>query len=75
MLFCIAISYELLNLVNALSGVFFLVLSIVIILSSCKFLIMFVVKFLRAHGGCLGIGSRRRTWESAISLVESITGR
>lgn len=34
-----------------------------------------VCKFLRAHGGCLGIGSRRRTWESAISLVESITGR
>jgi hypothetical protein len=36
---------------------------------------LFVVKFSRAHGGCLGIGSRRRTWESAISLVESITGR
>lgn len=34
-----------------------------------------VCKFLRAHGGCLGIGSRRRTWESAISLVELITGR
>ena len=33
-----------------------------------------VCKFLRAHGGCLGIGSRRRTWESAISLDESITG-
>ncbi len=45
------------------------VLALVIIL------IMFVVKFLRAHGGCLGIGSRRRTWESAISLEESITGR
>ena len=34
-----------------------------------------VCKFLRAHGGCLGIGSRRRTWESAISLVELITER
>ncbi len=36
---------------------------------------LFVVKFSRAHGGCLGIRSRRRTWESAISLEESITGR
>ena len=32
-----------------------------------------IVKFLRAHGGCLGIRSRRRTWESAISLGELIT--
>jgi hypothetical protein len=35
--------------------------------------LIFVVKFLRAHGGCLGIRSRRRTWESAISLGELIT--
>jgi hypothetical protein len=26
-----------------------------------KFFLIFVVKFLRAHGGCLGIRSRRRT--------------
>ena len=29
-------------------------------------------KFLRANGGCLGIWSRRRTYESAISLGELI---
>ena len=28
------------------------------------------VKFLRAHGGCLGTRSRRRTWEAAKSLGE-----
>ena len=27
-------------------------------------------KILRAHGGCLGIGSRRRTWQAAISRGE-----
>ena len=32
-----------------------------------------VFKFLRAHGGCLGTRNRRRTWESAICLGESIT--
>jgi hypothetical protein len=26
-----------------------------------KMFLIFVVKFLRAHGGCLGIRSRRRT--------------
>jgi hypothetical protein len=31
---------------------------------------IFVAKLLRAHGGCLGIRSRRRTWEAAISLGE-----
>ena len=40
-----------------------------------KLYLIFVVKFLRAHGGCLGIRSRRRTWESAISLGELITER
>lgn len=28
------------------------------------------MKILRAHGGCLGIGSRRRTWQAAISRGE-----
>ena len=32
-----------------------------------------VINFLRADGGCLGIWSRRRTYESAISLGELIT--
>lgn len=27
----------------------------------CFLFLIFVVKFLRAHGGCLGIRSRRRT--------------
>src|SRR3954451_6383601 len=31
---------------------------------------IFVAKLLRAHGGCLGTRSRRRTWEAAISLGE-----
>ena len=30
----------------------------------------FVVKLLRANGGCLGAGKRRRTWQAAISLGE-----
>ncbi len=32
-----------------------------ILCCSCEFDCMCVVKFLRAHGGCLGIRSRRRT--------------
>ena len=31
------------------------------------------INLLRADGGCLGIWSRRRTYESAISLGELIT--
>ena len=31
------------------------------------------VKLIRAHGGCLGTRSRRRTWLAAISLGESQT--
>jgi len=31
---------------------------------------IFVAKLIRAHGGCLGTRSRRRTWEAAISLGE-----
>jgi hypothetical protein len=34
---------------------------------------IFVVKLVRAFGGCLGIRSRRRTWEPAISLGELVT--
>ena len=34
---------------------------------------VFVVKLVRAFGGCLGIRSRRRTWEPAISLGELVT--
>src|SRR5215470_20212853 len=34
----------------------------------------FVVKLLRAHGGCLGRSRRRRTWQAAISLGEPQTG-
>ena len=29
-----------------------------------------VVKLLRAHGGCLGVGRRRRAWKAAKSLGE-----
>jgi hypothetical protein len=29
-----------------------------------------MVKLLRAHGGCLGIRRRRRTWSAAISFGE-----
>jgi hypothetical protein len=32
------------------------------------------VKLLRAHGGCLGTESRRRTWLTAISLGEPSAG-
>ena len=34
---------------------------------------IFVVKLLRAYGGCLGTRSRRRTWEAAIGLGELST--
>src|SRR4030095_9008198 len=34
----------------------------------------FVVKLLRANGGCLGAGKRRRTWQAAISLGEPQAG-
>jgi hypothetical protein len=34
----------------------------------------FVVKLLRAHGGCLGRRRRRRTWQAAISLGEPQAG-
>ncbi len=30
------------------------------------------VKMLRAHGGCLGTRSRRRTWTAAISRGEAL---
>ena len=30
------------------------------------------VKILRAHGGCLGTRSRRRTWTAAISRGEAL---
>ena len=33
----------------------------------------FMDKLLRANGGCLGIGRRRRTWQAAISLGERLT--
>ena len=33
-----------------------------------------MVKLLRADGGCLGIGRRRRTWKAAISFGEPLTG-
>ncbi len=29
-----------------------------------------LAKMLRAHGGCLGMGRRRRTWPAAISCGE-----
>jgi hypothetical protein len=34
----------------------------------------FMVKLLRAHGGCLGRSRRRRTWQAAISLGEPQAG-
>ena len=33
----------------------------------------FTIKRIRAHGGCLGAKSRRRTWAAAISLGEVLT--
>jgi hypothetical protein len=33
-----------------------------------------MVKLLRADGGCLGIGRRRRTRKAAISFGEPLTG-
>jgi len=30
----------------------------------------FMVKLLRAYGGCLGVGRRWRTWQAAKSLGE-----
>ena len=42
----------------------------------CNFSLVFCVsKCLRAHGECLGIESRRRTWEAAICLGELSTER
>ena len=32
-----------------------------------------MVKLERAHGGCLGVERRRRTWTAAISLGELLT--
>jgi len=32
------------------------------------------VKLERAHGGCLGVERRRRTWTAAISPGEPLTG-
>ncbi len=34
----------------------------------------FMVKLLRADGGCLGTRRRRRTWKAAISFGELLTG-
>ena len=33
--------------------------------------VSFMVKLLRAYGGCLGASRRRRTWQAAKSLGES----
>jgi hypothetical protein len=33
-----------------------------------------MVKLERAHGGCLGVERRRRTWTAAISSGEPLTG-
>jgi hypothetical protein len=33
----------------------------------------FMIKRIRAHGGCLGAKSRRRTWAAAISSGEVLT--
>jgi hypothetical protein len=35
--------------------------------------VFFTIKRLRAHGGCLGARSRRRTWAAAISPGEELT--
>src|SRR5207344_2522261 len=40
------------------------------IVAKCEF---FTIKRLRAHGGCLGAKSRRRTWAAAISPGEVLT--
>jgi hypothetical protein len=34
----------------------------------------FMVKLLRAHGGCLGRSRRRKTWQAAISFGEPQAG-
>jgi len=34
----------------------------------------FMVKLLRAHGGCLGRRRRRKTWQAAISFGEPQAG-
>jgi hypothetical protein len=36
--------------------------------------VSFMVKLLRAYGGCLGANRRRRTWQAAISLGEPQAG-
>jgi hypothetical protein len=36
--------------------------------------VSFMVKLLRAYGGCLGTNRRRRTWQAAISLGEPQAG-
>jgi len=35
--------------------------------------VFFMIKRIRAHGGCLGAESRRRTWAAAISAGEVLT--
>src|SRR5438552_16649268 len=55
----------------------------VVLCAECKFRagvraavgrVNFMVKLLRAHGGCLGRSRRRRTWQAAISLGEPQAG-
>ena len=41
--------------------------------SIATFSVFFTIKRLRAHGGCLGAKSRRRTWAAAISPGEVLT--
>src|SRR5271155_1699291 len=36
--------------------------------------VSFMIKLLRAYGGCLGARRRRRTWQAAISLGEPQAG-
>ena len=49
----------------------YFVLTVVEFLRNDQF---FMVKLLRADGGCLGIDRRRRTWKAAISFGELLTG-
>ena len=43
--------------------------------SIAAYMVFFLIKRIRAHGGCLGAKRRRRTWAAAISPEEVLTDR
>ena len=57
-------------LLHLVSCILYLVSCILLLFFESCIVVFHRVKFLRAHGGCLGVRGRRRTWPAAISLGE-----